>query len=179
MNEDRLWRLPAARFQEIQGTDSIDIKILERPRGGEIMARLGRGVDQQLRLEVLDQFLDAMTVPDIELAMRKVTARLLQALLIPSCIAGGAEELGAHIVVNAHDTPAPAVEVGHDLRPDEPVRPGDQNCAHKLACERDFLGMGSNYIPRLRLRVRMGPLETEKETETGTGRGICSGFSRF
>ena len=105
------------------------------------MTRLGRGVHQQLRLELLDQDPNTITIADIELAMRKVVTRLFQPLLIPTGIAGWAEKLGAHVVIYAYDTPAPVVEMGHDLGTDEPVRPGDQNCAHKLACERDFLGM--------------------------------------
>jgi len=112
------------------------------------MTRLGRGVHQQLRLEFLDQDPNTITIADIELAMRKVVTCFFQPLLIPTGIAGWAEKLGAHVVVYAYDTPAPVVEMGHDLGTDEPVRPGDQNCAHKLACERDFLGMRIDYISR-------------------------------
>ena len=111
------------------------------------MARLGRSVDQQLRLELLDQSLNATTVPDVELAMREIATHRFQPFLVPAGIAGGTEELGPHVVVNTDDAPAPAVKVGHDLGADKPVRPGDQDGAHKLACERDFLGMGFNYIP--------------------------------
>jgi hypothetical protein len=184
MDEDSLRDSLTARLKEVEGTDRVDIEILKRPRGGEIMARLGRGVNHQLRLDLLDQVPNAVTVSDIELTMCEVVAGTFQPFLVPAGIAGGAEELRAHVVVNAHDTPTPAVEVGHDLRTDEPVRPSDQNGAHKLACEREFLGMGFQYIPRPRARLLLrGRMDssgtgTETETETGLG-GICSLFSRF
>lgn len=105
------------------------------------MTRLGRSVDQQLWLDLLDQVSNATTVSDIEFAMREVVAGTFQPLLIPAGIAGGAEEFGAHIVVNSNDTPASGIEVRHDLGTNESIRPGDQNGAHTLTCESDFLGM--------------------------------------
>jgi hypothetical protein len=87
-------------------------------------------VDKQLRLKLLDQVANAVTVTDVELAMRECAAGVFEPLLVPSGISGGAEKLCAHVVVNAHDMPASAVEVGYDVGPDEPVGTRYQDGGH-------------------------------------------------
>jgi hypothetical protein len=81
-------------------------------------------------LKLLYQVANAVTVTDVELAMREFAAGVFQPLLVPSCISGGAEKLGAHVVVNAHDIPAPTVEVDYDFGPDEPVGTRYQDGGH-------------------------------------------------
>jgi len=94
------------------------------------VTRLGRGVDKQLRLQLINQVANAVTVTDVEFAMREFAAGVFQPFLVPSGISCGAEKLGTHVVVNAHNMPAPAIEMGYDFGTDEPVGTRYQDGGH-------------------------------------------------
>jgi len=121
VDEDRRRRGVTARFEQVESTNRVDIEILKWPVCGEIMTGLSRSVDHQLRLGLFDQLSNTVSVADVELAMRELVTVAFQPLLIPTRITGRAEKLGPHVVVNADDTPALAIEVGNYLGPDEPV----------------------------------------------------------
>jgi hypothetical protein len=108
-----------AGLEQVERTNRVDVEVLEGPRGGKIVTRLSRGVDQKPRLKLPDQIANSVTIANVELLKSERPAGSLQPLLIPSRIARRSEKFGAHIVVNTDDIPAPTVEVRHDFGPDE------------------------------------------------------------
>ena len=106
-------------FQQIQGATSVDVKIIKRPGGGQIMAGLGRGVDDCVRSDFADEFQDSRPVAYIDLVVAKTGKLSLEALPVPGCVSLGTEKIAAHVVVNTADSPPPTAEICHDLATNE------------------------------------------------------------
>ncbi len=83
------------------------------------MARLGGGVDDELGLDLLEDLFDALAVADVLLDVGEFFAGGLEALAVPGGVALGAEELGAHVVIDAPDGEAEVVEKGDGFGADE------------------------------------------------------------
>jgi len=48
----------AGGFEEVEGACGVDVEVIERARGGEVVAGLGGGVDDGGGLEFFDEFED-------------------------------------------------------------------------------------------------------------------------
>ena len=60
--------------------------------------------------------------------MREIFGGRFEAFEIPERVTSGAEEFAAHVVVNANDGVALAIEVCDSFRADEAAASGDKNC---------------------------------------------------
>jgi hypothetical protein len=72
-------------------------------------------MNDEVRPHVTDQGQQAGSIPDIDLMVPKLCERSLEALLVPSGVAGAAEEHGPLIVVNAVDVESAGIKEGTDL----------------------------------------------------------------
>lgn len=111
--------MQARGFEQIQGADGVDIKIIERARGGEVVARLRGGVDEQLGFQGFEERGDRLAIADVEFVVVKIFVRGEQAALIPAGVAARTEKVRAHVVVHAMHFPAKAAEMRDDFRSDE------------------------------------------------------------
>src|SRR6476660_477244 len=66
VDEGRIRARSARGLQQVQRADGIDIKIVERNFRGKIVRRLGGRVDDDGRLQLLDQAQDAGAVAHVE-----------------------------------------------------------------------------------------------------------------
>ena len=82
-------RVPADGFQQVERADRVDVEVVERAGGGEVVARLGRGVDEHIRLQLVDQREHGRAVTNIELVMAECGLGALQPVLVPARVAGG------------------------------------------------------------------------------------------
>ena len=48
----------AGGFKKVEGADCVDVEVVERARGGEVVAGLGSGVDDRGGFEFFDEFED-------------------------------------------------------------------------------------------------------------------------
>ncbi len=67
-------------------------------------------------------------VADVKASVGEILRRPLQALGVPACVAGRAEEDAAHVVVHADDAMPLALEMLDRFRADQPATACDQNC---------------------------------------------------
>src|SRR6266436_2782620 len=109
-------RVPANGFQQVQSPAGVHVEIIERPRGGQVMAGLGRGMDDRDRSKSFKQSIHATTVSDIALVVREVLVCSFKAVLIPACVALWPEKVGPHIIVNTMNLPARVTEIINNLR---------------------------------------------------------------
>src|SRR6185312_8465520 len=99
----------------------------QRSAGGQIVGRLSRAVDDEIRALALDQVDDRVAVPDVQLVMREATGLVLE---VPGGVAVRTEEGLAHVVVDAVNGPVEAVEERDGLGADEPTAPGHEGALH-------------------------------------------------
>jgi len=119
VDKDGLWRVAANGFEQIESSTSIDVKIIERARGGQVVAGLGSGVDQHRRSQLAHASENLLTIADIQLMMFECGVGGDESAAVPARIAGGAEEIGALIVVDAMNGPALAGKMPDNLGPDQ------------------------------------------------------------
>ena len=116
-----------ARLEQVEGADSVDVEVVERARGGEVVAGLGRGMDHELVAALGEQVLDRLPVTDVDRVVRVVTAPCLEPLPVPRGVALGAEEVGAHVVVDSVDREAQTIEELDRLRADQARAAGHEH----------------------------------------------------
>ena len=114
-------RVPAAGLEQVERADRVDVEVVERARGGQIVARLGRGVDHQLVAAAAEQLVDRRPVADVDVdgacserRWPRVAARFH--VVSPA----GPEEVGPHVVVDAVDGKPRRSKYVDRLGPDEP-----------------------------------------------------------
>ena len=126
MNERRLCARTAHGLEQIERPPGIYVEVVERASGSEVVTGLCRGMDHRLGPEPLHQLQDADSITDVEFVMGKPRILAAQALLIPARVTLGAEEVGAHVVVEAMDRPPEVVEMRNHLGADQPIRAGNE-----------------------------------------------------
>src|SRR5216684_2815123 len=101
---------------------------------------------------------DPAAVTNIEWNGSESPRRVSESLKIPQCVALGAEEYAAHVVVRADDVVTLAVEILHGFRTDKTVAPCHQDVPALqqaplrpsfLEKLRRFLGRGSECIEQI------------------------------
>jgi len=93
----------AGGFKKVEGADSVDVEVIERAGGGEVVAGLGGGVNDRGRLEFFHECEDRRAIPNIELVMTEGGEGLSEAVLVPTGVSTWAKEVGSLIVVDAVD----------------------------------------------------------------------------
>jgi len=127
------WRFLAGQVravEHIQRAVCVDVEVIKRARGREDVARLSASVDNGKGSDFLEQRQHGGALADIEFMMQEILLRGGQAHLVPSGIAGGTEEIGAHVVVHAVYLPVIAAERSNDFRTNESGGAGAENCLH-------------------------------------------------
>jgi hypothetical protein len=102
-------------------------KSIERDRRGQVVRRLGRGVNDDRGPERADQFEHARAVADVQFVVGEARQSLLEALLIPAGVALRAKEGFALVVVHAVNSEAAPVKKGGHFRANQPRGAGDEN----------------------------------------------------
>ena len=132
-HERRVGRMPAGGLQQVQGPVGVDREIGLGIGGGPVVGGLGGGVDHQLDLPCTAGKgpLYALGVADVELERAKLGGVAFRQRL--GGVGGrrtGAEEGGAHVVLQAEHVIAGTHEVADGLGAYEPARACDDRCGH-------------------------------------------------
>ena len=93
----------ADRFEEVEGACGVDVEIVERAGGGEVVAGLGGGVDDCSGFEFFDEGQDRGAVTNIEFVMAEGGEGLGEAMLVPAGVTAWAKEVGPLVVVDSVD----------------------------------------------------------------------------
>jgi len=116
----------AGRFKKVQGANGVDVKVVERAGGGEVVAGLGGGVDDRSGFEFLNEGQDRGAIPDIELVMAEGGKGLGEAVLVPAGVSAWAKEVSPLIIVDAVNFLATRGKEGYHLGSDQARRAGDK-----------------------------------------------------
>lgn len=109
----------AGGLEEVESACGVDVEIVERAGGGEVVAGLGGGVDDGGGFKFFDEGEDRGAVPNIELVMAEGGEGSDEAVLIPAGVSAWAKEVGPLIVVDPVDFLAEGSKEGDDFRADE------------------------------------------------------------
>ena len=109
----------ASGFEEVEGADGVDVEIVERAGGGEVVAGLGGGVDDGGGFEFIDEGEDRGAVPNIELMMAERGEGFDETVLIPAGVSAWAKEIGPLVVIDSVDFFATGGKEGDDFRANE------------------------------------------------------------
>jgi hypothetical protein len=132
----------ARRLQHVERADRVDVEVGERLLGRPVVRGLGRGVDDQadVAAQLGEERGQPVPVADVDLVVGVPVADLLgQAVQVPPGGAVLAEEVAAHVVVDADDVHAEAGEVPHRLGADQTGGSGHHDdIAHQTTSWREF-----------------------------------------
>jgi hypothetical protein len=117
-------------FEQVERADGVRVEVVERDRGGAVVARLSGGVNDGVGLQFGEQLDGAGPVADVEFVMLKRAERRFKPPLVPAGVARLPEEDGPLVVVDAVNSPAKGVEKRADFRADEPRRTSDEKGLH-------------------------------------------------
>ena len=106
-------------FEEVHGADGVGVEVIKGDGGGAVVAGLGGGVDDGVRLEAGNEVEDALAVADVEFVVGEVLELGSETFLVPTGVALGPEEDSTLVVVHTVDMPAELVEVTADFAADE------------------------------------------------------------
>ena len=106
-------------FEEVHGADGVGVEVIKWDGGGAVVAGLGGGVDDGVRLEAGNEVEDALAVADVEFVVGEVLELGSETFLVPTGVALGPEEDSTLVVVHTVDMPAELVEVTADFAADE------------------------------------------------------------
>jgi len=116
----------AGRFKKVECADGVDVKVVERAGGGEVVAGLGGGVDNRSGFEFLNEGQDRRAIPDIELVMAEGGKGLGEAVLVPAGVSAWAKEVSPLIIVDAVDLFATGGKEGDHFGSDQARRAGHE-----------------------------------------------------
>ena len=119
VHERRFRNGPTRRFEEVERADGVGIKVVEGDGGSAVVRRLRGGMHDGIGLDVGHEPQDAIAVAQVEFVVREGPQRGGESFLIPAGVAGGAEEHGPLVVVDAVHPPAKVVEMPRYLAPDQ------------------------------------------------------------
>jgi hypothetical protein len=106
VDEHRFGRVAPARLEHGEGAPGVDVEVVEGAGGGEVVARLGGGVDDQLGAQAGDQLVDRLPVADVEGVVGVARRRRLEALPVPGDVAPGPKK-SARMLLSTPSTLAP------------------------------------------------------------------------
>lgn len=108
-------------FQEIQRPGCVDVEVVERNRGREIVGRLRRGMYDQIGFDLANDRLYGRTVSDIYFVVVKARDPGFESSLIPPSIPCRTEEHRPLVVVDPIDCEAVCSEIQANLGADETI----------------------------------------------------------
>src|SRR5262249_52759464 len=106
MNEWRFGTRIPHGFEKIQCADRIDVEIIKRPAGSQMMARLRSCMNDCVRGDLANGLSNSCPVADIDFAVAKPRKLLLETFSIPNRILLRPKKIPAHIVVETVPLPA-------------------------------------------------------------------------
>jgi len=122
--------MAAGRFQEVQRADGVDLEVVEGSRRRQIMTGLRGRMHDEAGMKGAHQGVNSRSIANIQVVVLKIGMGGQQAAGVAAGIAFGAEEVGAHVVVDAMHGPAEAAEVVHHFGADQPGGAGDEEGGH-------------------------------------------------
>src|SRR5262249_44410263 len=126
-NEDALRRVEAAGLQQVHGSNRVDVEIVERPACGEVVRRLSRAMNDEVRASLPDERDHAGAVSNVVRPMSIGWTLLGQPPEDKRGVALHAEELATHIVVDSTHLMSELAEVPHGLGSDQSGRAGHEH----------------------------------------------------
>jgi hypothetical protein len=93
----------AGGFKKVKGACGVDVEIVERAGGGEVVAGLGGSVDDRSGFEFFDEGEDRGAVTNIEFVMAEGWEGLGEAVLVPAGVSAWAKKIGPLVVVDSVD----------------------------------------------------------------------------
>jgi hypothetical protein len=114
----------AGGFKKVEGANCVDVEVVERAGGGEVVAGLSGGVDDGGGFEFFDECEDRRAIPYIELVMTEGGEGLSEAMLVPAGVAAWAKEVGALVIVDSMDFFATGGKEGNHFRSNQARRAG-------------------------------------------------------
>jgi hypothetical protein len=120
------------RLEQVERAVRVHREVDLRRARGPVVRRLRRRVHDELELprEHREHAHHARLVADVDVERGELPMRALEAIGLALGRRRGAEELRAHVVVEAHDVEARLDERADGLRADEPARAGDDRRPH-------------------------------------------------
>ena len=91
------------------------------------MRRLRGAVNDEIEAARAEKFVECGTVANIHGEVCEIFGRGLETVEIPESVAGGAEKLAPHVVVNADDSVALAVKIFDRFGTDKAAAAGDED----------------------------------------------------
>ena len=92
------------------------------------MRRLRGTVNDEIEVMRMEERFEGNAVSDVDIVVHEVPGDCAEPVEIPGRVAGITEKHLAHIIVDAVDLMALAVEMFYGFRADEPTGTGNQNC---------------------------------------------------
>ncbi len=127
-------RAPGA-LEEVQCPDRVDLEVVEGSRRGQVVRGLGRAVDDQVRRGPRRQGRGSRRGHECRgRGVQTCRRRSHQPLEVPRRVPRLAEEVAAHVVVDANHAETARVEEGDGLRADQAAGTGDE-CALHCICD--------------------------------------------
>jgi hypothetical protein len=114
----------------VQGRERVDLEVVVRPAGREVVGRLRGGVHDEVRALLADHRVHPVAVANVDVMVGEASSLRTQSPQVPFRVAAGTEEVSSHVVVDPVHRPAPAVEIGDEFRADEPAGSGDDRRWH-------------------------------------------------
>jgi hypothetical protein len=133
VDDRRLDAVLADVLQHVERAGGVHVEVGERIAHGPVVRGLGGRVDHDgdVTAVVPEDLPERVAVPDVDAVMGVRRAQLIgQPPHVPGGGRLGAEELLAHVVVDADHVQTQAGEVPDRLRPDQPSGPGYQGDSH-------------------------------------------------
>ena len=126
VTEHRLGRMEACSLQHVHGAHRVDIEVVKRSGGSQIVAGLRGTMNDKVRPEGFQQFQHSGAIADIHNMMTEVLGGSLQAFKVPCGVPIRPEKFAPHIVIHPVNLPPLAIKVGRAFRPDKPAAAGDE-----------------------------------------------------
>ncbi len=126
-NENGFRRMLARGFEKINCAEGVDFKIEDGNVASLVVRGLRGTVNDEIEAARTKKFVERGAVANVGGEVRKSFGGRFEAFEIPERVAGGAEKFAAHVVVNADDGVALAIEVCDSFRANESAASGDEN----------------------------------------------------
>ena len=141
MHEHGLGTVLAGRFQKVDCSDGVHLEVEQRDFASLVVRGLRRTMNDDVKPRVAEQAIDRRSIADVDVLVSESTRATPEAFQVPGGIAHGAEEMAAHVVVDANNIVFPLIEVEYSLRANKATTAGD-----------DYLHLG---CPESEMRSKM------------------------
>ena len=125
--------METSAFEKIDGAKGVHFKIESGNISGLVVGGLSGAVNDQVEGMGAEKLFECGAIANIDFVMSEVASDLAKTVQIPAGVAGLAEEDPAHVVVDAVDGVALAIEMFDGFGADQAAGAGDENgfCLHQ------------------------------------------------